>query len=164
MSYQNSLPNLNTNEAIADAVYRAATGFDRNDIAILETAIAEDCSFEITAGPNERRVVDGLSTLKTQVFDHVGPMDTTHMISNVRVNHKAGDNVASLTAYALAQHCPPGRGKELDGPKYIAGAEYLVDLVQDHGDGLWKIKKWVVDIIWRQGDPSVMQRPSSGTE
>jgi hypothetical protein len=164
MSYQNSLPNLNTNEAIADAVYRSVTAFDRNDFTILESAITKDAYLELAAGPNERTVIEGISTLKTQLFDHIGPMDTTHMVSNVRVNYKAGDSVASLTAYALAQHCPPGRGKDVDGPKFIAGSEYLVDLVLDHGDGLWKVKKWVVDIIWRQGDPSVMQRPSSDVE
>ena len=164
MPHHYSLPSLNTNEAIADALYRATIGFDRNDFAIFGSAFAEDGSLEIITGPNDpnqRTSVNGLSTLKTQIFDHVGPMDTTHMISNVRINHKPGDNIASLTAYALAQHCPPGRGAEFDGPKYIAGAEYRIDLVQDQSDGLWKIKKWVIDAIWRQGDPSVIQRPSS---
>lgn len=86
-------------------------------------------------------------------------MDTTHMISNVRVDVKDGADTASLTAYALAQHCPPGKGKELDAPKYLVGGEYWIDLVRDEGDGLWKIKKWVLDVIWRQGDASIMQRP-----
>jgi hypothetical protein len=143
MSYQNALPNLNPNEAIADAVHCAANGLNRNDIAILESAITEVSHSKYSRGPTSGEWPTGClpSTLKPQVFDHIGPMDTTHMIINVRVSHKAGDNVASLTAYALAQYCPPGRGKELDGPKYIAGAEYLVDLVQNHGEGLWKIKR-----------------------
>ncbi|KAJ5851331.1 uncharacterized protein N7529_010716 [Penicillium soppii] len=162
MLYQSSLPDLNTKEAIADALYRATIGFDRNDIKVFESAMTEDTSFEINPGPNDpRSLINGLSTLKSSVFDHVGPLDTTHMITNVRVNHRAGEKTASLTAYALSQHCPPGRGAEFAGPKYIAGSEYWIDLVQGDGDGLWKIKKWVIDVIWRQGDPSVIQRPSS---
>lgn len=82
------------------------------------------------------------------------------MLSNIRVDVKEGADTASLVAYALAQHCPPGRGKEPDGPKYLTGGEYWIDLVRDESDGLWKIKKWVLDIVWRQGDASVMQRPA----
>lgn len=157
MPHASILPNLNTNEAIADALYRAAIGFDRNDISIFDSTFAgEDVAFELNLGNNEKRTIDGLSVLKAQVLSSVGPMDTTHMISNVRINHKEGEDTASLTAYAMAQHCPPGRGKEGDGPKYTTGGEYAIDLVKDHGDGLWKIKKWVVDIIWTQGDRSVM--------
>lgn len=83
------------------------------------------------------------------------------MLSNIRVEYKAGADTASLTAYALAQHCPPGRGKEADGPKYLVGGEYRVDVVrgEEGGEMVWKMKKWVLDIIWTQGDASVMQRP-----
>lgn len=62
-------------------------------------------------------------------------------------------------AYALAQHCPSGRGKEPDGPKYLVGGEYFIDLLKDEEDGMWKIKTWILEVIWRQGDRSVMQRP-----
>ena len=162
MSYPSFLPNLNTKEAITDALYRAVIGFDHNDISIFDSTFAgEDVLFELNLGVNEKRTINGLSALKAQVLGRVGPMDTTHMISNIRVNHKEGEDTASMTAYALAQHCPPGRGKEADGPKYITGGEYAIDLVKDHGDGMWKIKKWVCEIIWTQGDHSVMG-PRSG--
>ena len=73
------------------------------------------------------------------------------MVSNVRVDVKDGANTASLTANALAQHCPPGKGKEPDAPKFLVGSEYGIDLIRDETDGLWKIKKWVLDVLWRQG-------------
>jgi len=160
MAHPHSVTSLTLREAITDALYRGVIGFDHNDVSIFNSAFAgEDVSFELLAGEGEKTIVSGLSTIRTQVLDHVGPMDTTHMISNVRVDVKDGADTASLTAYALAQHCPPGRGKEPDGPKYLVGGEYWIDLIRDDGDGLWKIKKWVLKVIWTQGDASVMQRP-----
>ena len=158
MSYPHTLASFTPREAIADAIYRAAIGFDRNDVSSFNSALTgEDASFEIHDGEKVTSV-SGTSKLRDQVFAHVGPMDTSHMISNIRVDLKDGANTASLTAYALAQHCPPGRGKEQDGPKYLVGGEYWIDVVKDESDGLWKIKKWVLDVIWKQGDASVMQR------
>jgi hypothetical protein len=84
--------------------------------------------------------------------------DTMHMVSNVRVDLKDGGSTASLTAYAQAQHCPPGRGREPDSPKFMTGGEYFVDLVKE-SDGLWKIKKWTMKAIWYQGDRSIIHRP-----
>ncbi|KAJ5605963.1 hypothetical protein N7510_008744 [Penicillium lagena] len=113
--------------------------------------------FRTPPGAGSRKI-KGLDTIRTTLLDHVGPMDTTHMTSNIRVNHKEGEETASLTCYTLAQHCPPGRGKEPDGPKYLAAGEYVMDLVFDKSDRLWKIQEWVLDIIWSQGDQSVMER------
>ncbi|KAJ5689744.1 hypothetical protein N7462_004136 [Penicillium macrosclerotiorum] len=159
MSYPQTLENLTAREAISDAMYRALLGFDYNDVAIFNSAFAgEDVVLEINSGPGEDVSVQGLSSIRTQFLAHVGPMDTTHMTSNVRVSFKEGESTASLTANFLAQHCPPGRGKELDGPKFMASGQYSIDLVHDNADGMWKIKKWVLNIIWRQGDISVMHR------
>jgi hypothetical protein len=85
-------------------------------------------------------------------------MDTMHMISNVRVDVKDGASTASLTAYGQAQHCLPGKGRDPNSPKFMSGGEYFVDLVKER-DGLWKIKKWTMKVIWSQGDRSIIQRP-----
>jgi hypothetical protein len=155
MSYPHILASLTQREAITDALYRALIGFDENDLSIFNSAfIGQDVDFEFRGN-----VIHGLDTLRTRFLDFVGPMDTTHMISNVRVDVKDGASTAYLTANALAQHCPPGKGEELDGPKYLAASRYFIDLVKDESDGLWKIKKWAMKIVWTQGDASVMQRP-----
>ena len=83
-------------------------------------------------------------------------MDTTHIISNVRVDIKDGASTASLTAKAIAQHCPPDKGGEPDSLYLMTGAMYFIDLVKNEGDGLWKAKKWVMKLIWRQGDRVAM--------
>ncbi|KAI9740848.1 MAG: hypothetical protein M1818_004453 [Claussenomyces sp. TS43310] len=156
MSHPHILTSLTEREAIADALQRAVIGFDSNDVSIFNSAWSgPDAVFDLNGN-----IINGLDAIRTQVLDIVGPLDTMHMISNVRVDVKDGASTASLTAYALSQHCPPGRGGEPDGPKYLAGTTYFLDLVKDQRDGLWKIQKWVIKIIWTQGDRSVIQRPS----
>jgi hypothetical protein len=80
------------------------------------------------------------------------------MLTNVRIDYKNGEDTASMTAYALCQHSPPGRGKQPDGPKFTTGVDYNVEVVRS-GDGLWKINKAVLDVVWTQGDHSVMGGP-----
>lgn len=159
MSHPHALTSLTPREAITDALHRVLISFDRHDTSIFNSAFAsEDVTLELDGKP-----VTGLSNIRTQLLDHVGPMDTTHMISNVRVDIKDGADTASMTAYFMAQHCPPGRGKEADAPKFLAGGEYRVDVVKGgEADGMWKITKMVVDIIWRQGDASVMRGVGGG--
>jgi SnoaL-like domain len=149
------LTSLTEREAITDALYRAIIGFDSNNVSIFNSAfIGEDIVFDFNG-----TAINGLDTVRKQFLDLVGPMDTTHMLSNIRVDVKEGASTASLNAYALAQHCPPGRGNEPNGPKFLAASEYFIDVVKDKSDGTWKIEKWVMKIIWSQGDASVMQRP-----
>ncbi|KAJ5738812.1 hypothetical protein N7493_001967 [Penicillium malachiteum] len=156
------LPNLTTREAIQDAVYRCIIGFDRHDHEMFESSMTgEDAVFELKIGSGEPQITTGVTAMKEGVLKAVGPLDTLHVVSNFRTNYTEGANTASLTAYAQAQHCPPGRGAEPDGPKFMSGGEYRVDLVKDESDGLWKAWRFVVDIIWVQGDPSVMQSAHS---
>jgi hypothetical protein len=159
MSYPHILHSVTPREAITDAIYRVLLGLDRYDISIFNSAFAgEDIIFELRDG--NTRTITSVSAWRKEILDHIGPMDTTHMISNVRVDIKEGADTASLTSYVVAQHCLPGTGRDPNSPKYLVGAEYFTDLVRDDTDGLWKIKKWVVDTIWSQGDASVMPKPS----
>ncbi len=156
-NHPHTLSALSTREAIADVVYRGVLAFDRNDVALLESAVAgEDVRFEIHDGGPEVHAADSLTQLRESVFAHVGPMDTTHTVSNMRIDVQDEAQKASLTAYAVAQHCPPGRGREPDGPKFMAGGEYAIDLEKDGASGEWKIRKWVLHLVWRQGDASIM--------
>jgi SnoaL-like domain len=91
-------------------------------------------SFSINDGSGG--IYENLTAVRTEILGLVGPMDTTHMLSNVRVDIKDGANAASLMAYASGQHCPPGRGKEPVAPKFLAGGEFFVDLVKNNSDGL----------------------------
>lgn len=101
---------------------------------------------------------NGLESIRKGLLDFIGPMDTTHLISNVRVDFKDRAGEAKLGCYALAQHCLPGEGMVTDGKKYLVASEYSIDLLKDEKDGLWKIKEWIIKFIWAQGDASVLQR------
>jgi hypothetical protein len=157
--YPIALSDLSPREAITDALYRAILGFDRNDPEIFDSAFAgEDVSFELRSAPEPPTIVNRLSNIKAGVLASVGKMDTLHVISNVRVSYVDGEDTAGLKCYAQAQHCPEGRGREPDGPKWLVGGEYEIEFLRDGKDGLWKIKRWVLDVVWREGDRSVMGR------
>lgn len=156
-SFPQSLPFLTQREAIADALYRAAIGSDHHDAALFESAWAgEDVSMEIH--DDNKRVMEGLSLIRANVLHRVGPMDTTHNISMVRVNYQEGADTASLTATSTAQHAAPGTGRDPNGIKYTVGGEYSVDLIKDEA-GVWKMKKLVLNVIWTSGDASLMRPP-----
>lgn len=156
-AYTISLSSLTQREAVADALYRAAIGCDHHDTALFNSAWAgEDVVMEIH--DDKERVIPNLSLIRTHVLDKVGPMDTTHNISMVRVNLEDGADTATVTATSMAQHCPPGQGRDPARPKYTVGGEYSVELVKDEA-GVWKIKKLVLNVIWTTGDASLMGGP-----
>ncbi|KAH7382741.1 hypothetical protein DE146DRAFT_669736 [Phaeosphaeria sp. MPI-PUGE-AT-0046c] len=156
-SFPHTLPSRSQREAIADALYRAAIASDHHDSELFESAFAgEDVSMEIH--DDNKRVLEGLSRIRTAVLNRVGPMDTTHNISMVRVNHQDGADTASLTATSTAQHAAPGTGRDPNGAKYTVGGEYSVDLIKDVS-GMWRIKKLVLNVVWTSGDASLMQPP-----
>ncbi|KAK6376093.1 hypothetical protein LTS17_007344 [Exophiala oligosperma] len=145
-----NIPSLTTRESIVDALYRAIQGLDTNDRALFQSAVTDDMTMEIPfvgsiSGPG----ID-------KMFEGVGPMDTTHAISNVRVHVEEDSKTATVTAYAVAQHFKAGEGSDPTSPNLLAGAMYTLALVKDDSQDLWKVKKWVAEIKWRQGDPSIM--------
>ncbi|KAH8163420.1 hypothetical protein CIB48_g4818 [Xylaria polymorpha] len=157
MTYPIALPLLTPSEAVTDPIYRALLGIDKYDVAMFNSAfVGDNLHFEIR--DKNTNVIESVSAWRKELLEHIGPMDTTHMLSNVRVYVEEGSNNASLTASIMAQHALPGQGKDPSSPKFLVGAQYEVDLVKDGADGLWKIKTWLVDIIWSQGDASIMPK------
>ncbi|KAJ5525754.1 hypothetical protein N7494_012404 [Penicillium frequentans] len=145
-----ALPSLTTREAITDTIHRAVLAFDTDDKALLESSFFPDAVFDL-----DGRVLNGLDEICAQSFDMVSKLDTTHFISNVRVNYIEGASTASLTASALSQHYRPNTGKTPGATNFMAGSLYYVDVIQDT-DGLWKVKTWRMKVIWATGDIGVM--------
>jgi hypothetical protein len=144
-------PDATTAAAISDALLRVLIGLDTNDRKLYESAW-------ITGGnPDQLFEMGGKSTNINDLFNFIGPVDTQHLISNVRVNVEDGNtDEASVTAYAWAQHHRPGEGVQPDSKHLTSGSRYFVDVVRDSADGLWKIKKWVMTVVWLDGDRSIV--------
>ncbi|UZJ53741.1 hypothetical protein CBS101457_003061 [Exobasidium rhododendri] len=153
------LSSLTEKEAIADVLYRLLAGLDSNDLAVFESA---------WYGTNhsicmDSTLITGKEVLRTNMFNVIGPMNTTHMVSNVRIDWKEGATTAAMTAYALAQHFAPGQGREAGAQSFLAGASYHLNLIKDEGDGLWKCEKFVANVLWSQGDRAIMHNTSERT-
>lgn len=139
---------LTEREAIADAIHRGVLAFDLNDEALLLSAITEDMAFEMPGTSSS-----GIQELKAAVFDRVAKLDTTHIVSNMRISIESA-TTAKATCSVMAQHVRAGQGLEPGSNKYLAGGFYLCEMVKV-GD-LWKVKSWKVNIVWVNGDPTVM--------
>ncbi|KAK9312052.1 hypothetical protein V1522DRAFT_416812 [Lipomyces starkeyi] len=144
MALQSALPSLGVCEAITDALYRAVIGLDTGPFT-------QDASFDLN-----RKVLDGLNAIHTGCYDFIAKLDTTHFITNIRVDIKDGESKASVTASALAQHYRPQQGREPGATRFMTGGLYFVDSVKDDKDGLWKITYWKLKSIWTEGDWGVM--------
>lgn len=145
------LSSLSTKEAITDALYRFVLGLDNADLALFESAFTEDGVFEFNGD-----VMQGKDTVRAKCYDRISPLDTTHFISNVRVDFKEGDSEASLTASSLAQHYRAKQGLVPNATRLLTGAMYSLKLINDTKSSLWKIKYVNAQLIWTEGDWGVV--------
>lgn len=155
MAHPVSLTGLSPREAITDAMYRVIIGLDTNNLELFDSgwvANGADASFEMNGN-----VVASLDAIHDNMFKVIGPLDTTHFINNVRVEYKDGADTAYLTASALAQHFGAGEGLAPEAKRLLSGSMYFIDLVKDEGDGLWKVKKWAMKLIWKEGDMNIVR-------
>lgn len=148
MPYAHQIPHLTPQAAIADALYRGCLAFDSNDESLLASALSSKPSFHGPGGAHT-----GLAEINT-LLASVGPLDTQHITSNVRVAYEDGAQTAHMTAYGRNQHCPPGKGTDPTAPKFEAGVSYDCACVLE--DGVWKIEVWKMEILWTVGDRAVM--------
>ncbi|TKA65072.1 hypothetical protein B0A55_09744 [Friedmanniomyces simplex] len=151
MAFQVALAGLTTRDSIIDAVYRGTLAFDTGDAALLESAMTDDAVLETGS-----MALEGMGTISAKLFGLISRLDTTHFVTNLRVDIQDGEATAHVTANFLAQHYREGQGVQPDATRYLVGGVYLIDLVKDEKDGLWKSKHWRVKPTWSEGDRSVM--------
>lgn len=143
-----SLPDLSGQAAVVDALYRAVIGLDTNDAELFNSAFTDEAVAEVNG-----HALNGRDYINGGMFQRIGPLNTTHFITNVRVKVEEGGAKASLTASALAQHYRPGEGYQGE-QNLLTGALYYLDLVKD-SDGLWKSATFKMKTSWAQGDRSI---------
>ncbi|GLA61987.1 hypothetical protein AtubIFM55763_007203 [Aspergillus tubingensis] len=131
----NNPPNPQTREDIIDALNRAILGLDTADSRLFDSALFPESTVDLHGN-----VMNGLPNIYKDCYENISKMDTTHILSNIRVSMVEGDeNKAKVTASALAQHYRPGEGNV------------------HAGDGLWKLRNWVVKLTWTEGDWGVFK-------
>lgn len=144
------LDNLTTNEAIADAFYRAVLAYDLNKVELLDSACTPDMTFII-----DGYRVEGLEEIKRNNFASVSLMDTGHLLGNFRIKLDDDGRRARVGAVGMHNHFRQGKGSEQGADNYLVGAVYDAVVVKQD-DGLWKIKQWKLIPLYRQGNPAVM--------
>ena len=140
---------LTPREAAIDALYRCINGLDLADEQLFRSAFTTDAKFTI-----QGKTSDGLDAVMADIYQNISRLDTTHFVTNVRVNIDGPR--AQLTATILAQHYTMGMGMQ-DAPRLLAGAFYDVDLVQQEDEAQWKINDWKVKPVWTEGDVAVVR-------
>jgi hypothetical protein len=138
--------------AVAETLYRFAAGIDLRDNALLASAFAEDAvsDFRLAAAKAgfDYPVLEGRDVIVTALSSSLGHVDTTHSVSNPRVNIQG--NKASLEALVEAQHVL----KNDPARHYLMKNRYNVNLVKLGNE--WVIQRVTVDNVWRTGDLGVL--------
>ena len=143
--------------AILDTLHRYTAGLDLNDRDLLTSALTEDAVVDL--GPAMRRIGYDFPPLGPRdvvvdaLIGAVGPLDTSHAVSNVRCT-VAGDT-ATVFAYAQAQHYKPGVGSDPAVTRHaLMMNRYTAAMVRDGEQ--WRIRHLDIANAWFEGDPTML--------
>lgn len=151
-AYPTKLTGLSDREEIADALYRVLLAFDHNDADLFRSAMATTVEPSMTIG--DRPTMTGTETIVSQGVNLVGPLDTQHLVSGIRIDIRPDGKSAFLTCNAQNQHRRPKEGLSPEAENLLSGSLYEMEYVKE--DGGWKIAKWDLKIIYLQGTWAVM--------
>lgn len=127
---------------------------DNNSPPLFDSAFTPDARWELNG-----RVLEGLPTIHAECYDAtILKLDTTHSVSNIRIEIVEGGKEARLEAVYVAAHYRGGEGGIEGSPRFVTGGIYTADLVggDEEGDGLWRMKVFRMKSIWTEGFRSVM--------
>ena len=155
-------PGLSAREAAADAINRFVLALDLNDADIMRSAFTEDGVLDksgLMAPLGQDPGADhGIDQIIAITLAHVGPMGSSHHLSNFRLKLNGDETEAEVTCHALAQHFRPGEGLDPSKRDYLLfGNIYHADVVKDgpEENALWKIKRIGMYALWCEGDTGV---------
>lgn len=143
--------------AIADALHRYTAGLDHGDADLLASSLTEDAMVDLT--PATSKIGLDFPALKPRdtvvgaLIPAVGPLDTSHVISNIRAT--VDGDTAHVNCYAMAQHYLPQEGPEPDRTRHaLMMNRYDADLTRD--GSAWRISRLTIDNAWFEGDETVL--------
>jgi ketosteroid isomerase-like protein len=142
---------------ITDAIYRYAAALDFGDAALMESALTEDAVIDLTSATTkiglEFPVLTPRDIAVGALTAYVGPLDTSHSVTNVRIDI-SGDT-ATARCYAQANHFLPGEGPRPDQTRHaLMMNRYTAEMAR--GEDRWRIRRLLIDCAWFEGDPQVL--------
>ena len=141
---------------IADTMHRYAFGLDHGDPDSLASAFTQDCVIDFTSAGRKLGldfpVLDGRDAVVETLIPMLGPLDTSHTISNLQI--EVSGETATLQAYMMSQHFAPGQGPKCSSDFALLMNRYDAELVRDGVK--WRFKRVVIDNAWAQGDPGIL--------
>lgn len=94
-----------------------------------------------------------------ELFEHcsdiIGPMDTHHMISSIRVDIHESEEMAQITCNTVPQHFRAGEALTPGADYFLAGAIHDFRDIKEK-DGQWKLNYWDLNVKWAQGNSGIM--------
>ena len=141
---------------IAETMYRYAFGLDHGDPDSLASAFTEDAVLDFSAGGAKLGldfpVLTGREAIVQTLIAIIGPLDTSHTLSNIQV--EVSGETATLHAYMMAHHFPPGQGSQRGSDHALLMNRYEVELVRD--GTRWRMRRVMIDNAWAEGDPDIL--------
>jgi hypothetical protein len=146
------LAQLIDREEVIDALYRFGLGQDLRDRDLFASAFAADAVLDFrpaaTKAGLDIPLMEGRATIVDIILNPDTRIDTTHIVSNARV--ELDGDTARLTAIVEAQHLPKD-----DHSRYaLLKNLYAVDAVRE--GSRWVMRHVRIDNVWYTGDPWVI--------
>lgn len=135
-------------EAITDCIHRLMLGIDTNDAELFDSSLAQDAQWELHI-----KTLDGLEEIHEKFYQGVTELDTTHYVTNIRIQVTNGGSEAEVSTLYEAHHYRAGRGIIPGAARYSTGGVYFIRLGKDDAaHGAWRIKYMKMKPIWTEGD------------
>ena len=148
---------VDTERELAPLPLLWARALDQGDAGILTDLLTDDVVVDLTPATTkiglDFPVLTGRDTVVPTMIGAVGPLDTTHMVSNV--TYRADGDGWVIEAYALAQHFLPGEGPDSTSTRHaLMGNTWTFD-VRPTPEGP-RVARFTMDCRWLDGDPTVL--------
>jgi hypothetical protein len=142
---------------ITDALYRYTAGLDHGDAELLASSLTHDATVDLTPATAkiglEFPVLQPREVVVGALAGAVGPLDTSHSITNVRI--EISGDTATARCNAQAQHYLPGEGPQPDKTRHaLMMNRYQAEMIRD--GRRWLIHHLIIDNAWFDGDPAVL--------
>ena len=134
-----------------------ARALDEGDADVLTDLLTDDVVVDLTPATTriglDFPVLTGRDTVVPTMIGSVGPLDTTHMVSNV--TYASDGDGWVVAAYALAQHFLPGEGPDSTRTRHVLMGNTWTLRVRPTAAGP-RVEGFTMDCRWLEGDPTVL--------